>query len=384
MSSPLEGIRVVSMAEQYPGPYCTLLLADMGADVIMVERPGVGDPARGPGGMSDFFAALNRNKRSVTANLRSEGGRQVVHRLIQAADVFVEGFRPGVCDRLGVGYGALRELNPRLVYASLSGFGQSGPYRERPAHDLSYQAMAGLLAGLIPSGRFDSLPAVAIGDLSSGMFTALGVLAALLARHRNGRGQYLDISMTDGLLSWMTIALSGQMWRGSGAEVVPIGPAYGVYQCADGKFISLSIVLEDHFWRNLCQAIGREDLAALNALQRWQRRDELAGVLAEAMRTRPRDEWVEALARADVASGPVYELSEVLEDPQFQERGMFADFEGPGGETTSLVNHPLRFSETPAEIRRLAPTLSEHTREVLSELGYSADEIAALRQAEAI
>jgi crotonobetainyl-CoA:carnitine CoA-transferase CaiB-like acyl-CoA transferase len=384
VSPPLEGIRVVSMAEQYPGPYCTLLLADMGADVITVERPGVGDPSRGPGGMSDFFAALNRNKRSVTANLRSEGGRQVVHRLIEAADVFVEGFRPGVCDRLGVGYQALRELNPRLVYASLSGFGQSGPYRERPAHDLSYQAMAGLLAGLIPSGCFDNLPAVAIGDLSSGMFTALGILAALLARQRTGRGQYLDVSMTDGLLSWMTVALSGQMWRGSGAEVVPIGPAYGVYQCADGKYVSLSIVLEDHFWRNLCGAIGREDLAALNVLERWQRREDLAEVLAEAMRTRPRDEWVEALAQADVASGPVYDLSEVLEDPQFRERGMFVDFEGRGGQTTRLVNHPLRFSETPAEIRRLAPTLSEHTEEVLSELGYSADEIAALHQAGAI
>jgi crotonobetainyl-CoA:carnitine CoA-transferase CaiB-like acyl-CoA transferase len=381
MSPPLEGIRVVSIAELYPGPFCALLLADMGADVIMVERPGTGDPARGPGGMSDFFAALNRNKRSVTANLRSEGGRGVVYRLVETADAFLEGARPGVCDRLGVGYEALRAVNPRLVYASLSGFGQSGPYRDRPAHDLTYQGMAGLLADLIPSGRFDGLPAVAIGDLSSGMFTALGILAALSARERTGRGQYVDVSMTDGLLSWMVVGLSGRMWRGEDPVIVGAGPAYAVYECADGKFISLSIVLEDHFWRNLCRAIGRDDLAGLNVIERWQQRSELTEVLAEAMRSRPRDEWAEALAQADVASGPVYDLGEVLTDRHFRERGMFVELEGSGGERTPLVNHPLKFSETPPSIRRLAPRVGEHTEEVLGELGYRADEAAALREA---
>jgi crotonobetainyl-CoA:carnitine CoA-transferase CaiB-like acyl-CoA transferase len=171
------------------------------------------------------------------------------------------------------------------------------------------------------------------------------------------------------------------MWRGEDPVIVGAGPAYGVYQCADGKFVSLSIVLEDHFWRNLCRAIGRDDLGGLNVLERWQRRSELTQVLAEAMLSRPRDEWVEALAQADVASGPVYDLGEVLADPHFRERGMFVDFEGPGGERTPLVSHPLRFSETPTSIRRLAPQVGEHTDELLSDLGYGADEVAALREA---
>ena len=383
MTGPLEGIRIISMAEQYPGPYCTLLLADMGADVILVERPQGGDPARGPAGISDFFAALARNKRSVTVDLKKEAGREVVRRLAADADAFVEGFRPGVARRLGVGYEDLRRVNPRLVYASISGFGQTGPYRDRPAHDLSYQAMAGLLYNLIPGGNFEGRPAVAIGDLSSGMFSALAIVAALTARQRTGQGQYIDVSMTDGLLSWMTTALASQLNRGGWGDPIGGEPAYGVFRCADGRFLTLSIAFEDHFWRNLCGALGRPDLAGLGGLERRRRRQELAGIIQDIIATRPRDEWVDLLVRADVACGPVSTLEEVAADPHFRERGMFLEWEGPG-EHRWLVNHPLKFSETPASVRRPAPRLGEHTEEVLTEIGYSRQEVARLREEGAV
>jgi crotonobetainyl-CoA:carnitine CoA-transferase CaiB-like acyl-CoA transferase len=376
---PLHGIRVISMAEQYPGPYCTMLLADMGADVILVERPGRGDPARGPTGMSDHFAALSRNKRSIAVDAKQEAGREVVCRLARAADVLVEGFRPGVMERLGLGYAALQEVNPGLIYCSITGYGQDGPYRSRPGHDLSYQALAGLLASLIPTGRFDGRPGVAIGDLSSAMFAALGIVAALVARAQTGRGQYIDVSMTDGLVSWMGTALTAALnhpeaHRGAGAGE----PAYGVFRCADGRFLTLSIAHEDHFWRNLCAVLDRPDLAALPSGERRQRRAELREWLQSALLARARDEWVEILVAADVPAGPVLSLPEVVNDAQLTGRGLFGRFDDRSG--MGHVGHPIRFSETPAAVRTPPPALGADTDQVLTAIGYSAGEIAALRK----
>lgn len=383
MAPPLDGLRVISMAEQYPGPYCTLLLADMGADVVLVERPRVGDPSRGPGGMSDFFAALNRNKRSVAVDLKTAAGREICRRLIAGADVFIEGFRPGTMDRLGLGYSALRELNPRVVYCSLSGFGQNGPYRLRPAHDISFQGIAGLLANLIDKGSFADRPGVAIGDLSSGMFAALGILAALWARERTGRGQYVDVSMADGLVSWMTTALTSVINGGRPLDL-SAGAGYGVYKTADGKYLTLSIALEPHFWRNLWQTVGRPDLAEISFLDRLKRNQELQAVIEEILLTKTRDEWVEMLAAADVPSAPVLSLEEVARDPQVQARGMIVEWEAPDGRKIGMVNHPIQFSDTPASIRRAAPELGEHTEEVLREAGYGSEDMARLREAGAV
>jgi crotonobetainyl-CoA:carnitine CoA-transferase CaiB-like acyl-CoA transferase len=382
LSAPLEGIRVVSLAEQYPGPYCTLLLADMGADVVLAERPGSGDPSRGPNGMSDFFASLNRNKRSITVNLKSEEGCEVCRRLMKWADVFVEGFRPGTMDRLGLGYEVAGKINPRLIYCSISGFGQSGPYRDRPAHDLSFQSMAGLLANLIKKGNFADRPGVAIGDLSSGMFAVIGILAALEARHRTGRGQYVDVSMMDGLVSWMGTAIDSQLKTGHTMEMG--GAAFGVYKTKDSRYVSLSVALEPHFWRNLWQAVGRPELGQLSFIERWQRNDELEGILREVFLTKTRDEWVEVLASGDVPSGPVLTLDEVATDPQVQAREMVVDWRSPDGKTEKLVNHPIRFSETPAGLRLPAPRLGEHADEVLSEIGYKKEEIERLHDAGAV
>ncbi len=383
MPQTLEGIRVISMAEQYPGPYCTMLLADMGADVVLVERPGTGDPARGMGGgTSGFFAAVNRNKRSVAVNLKSEGGREALASLLRDADVFVEGFRPGVMARLGFDYARVRALNPRIVYCSISGYGQTGPYRDRPGHDLSYEALAGVLANLIPDGDFEHRPNVAMADLSSAMFATAGILGALLHRERHGAGQHVDVSMTDGMVSWMTIALSAALQTGQARGGVAGGePAYGVFRCADGKWITLSVAHEDHFWRNLCGVLGRDDLATLSGHERRARRDELVRVLQDAMATRPRDAWVATLAAADVACGPLLAIDEVPDDPQVRARGMIGEAPGPDGGVLRYVAHPVKYSGAPTPFRRPAPALGEHTTDVLRAAGYDDAAIAALRSA---
>jgi len=371
------------MAEQYPGPYCTLLLADMGADVILAERPGFGDPSRGPTGMSDFFSSLNRNKRSIAINLKSDQGREVCHRLLTKADVFVEGFRPGTMDRLGMGYEDVGKSNPGIVYCSISGFGQDGPYRDRPAHDLSFQGIAGLLSNLIDKGSFDNRPAVAIGDLSSGMFAVIGILAALIARRQTGRGQHVDVSMADGLVSWMTAGLTMQLRTGHAFDMSG-GAGFGVYKTADGKYVTLSVAMEPHFWRNLWNTLGKPEIASTSFLERIRRNRELEEILRETFLTKTRDEWVEILAAGDVPSGPVLTLNEVADDPQIKAREMVIDWEAPDGHREWMVNHPIRFSSTPASIRMPAPTLGQHTEELLMELGYSGLEAAALREAGAV
>jgi crotonobetainyl-CoA:carnitine CoA-transferase CaiB-like acyl-CoA transferase len=323
MESLLKGIKVLSMAERYPGPYSTLLLAELGADVILLERPSTGDPSRL---FADHFNALNRNKRSIAVDLRVERGREICYELTEHSDVFTEGFRPGVVKCLGVDRESIGKVNPRIIYCSISGHGQDGPYRDWPAHDLTYQAMAGLLAHLIPSGSFPAGSGVAIGDLSSGMFATIGVLAAPIARERLGPGQYVDVSMWAGLLSWMTVPLATFLRRGSLPPSETRGdPAYGVFATKDGKYLTLSIAHEDYFWRNLCHAIGRDNLADLSRESRHERREELRATLDEVLSHKPRDEWVKLLIAADIPCGPVLTLEEVVVDPQVVHRGMITE-----------------------------------------------------------
>jgi len=377
---PLEGVRVLSMAEQLPGPYCTMLLGDLGAEVILLERPGTGDPARM---IPAFLSILGRNKKSITVNLKSEKGRDICYKLAETSDVFLEGFRPGVLTRLGTDYESIKRINPTIIYCSISGYGQGGPYWDRPGHDLSYQATAGLLANLIESGNFPAGPGVAIADLSSAMFATIGILAALRARDTFGVGQYVDISMTDGLVSWMSVALGLHFGTGSSLLAVGREPAYGVFQAKDKKYLTLSIAHEDHFWRNLCHAIGKDELAELPREQRHQRRDELVGMLRDVLATKSSQEWVELLSKADVPCGPVYTIEEVTSDPQILHRGMIVEVDSPEGKVKQVA-HPIKFSETPAQIRMLLPKLGEHTEEILSSLGYSLGEIEELRKEEAI
>jgi crotonobetainyl-CoA:carnitine CoA-transferase CaiB-like acyl-CoA transferase len=360
----LEGIRIVSLAEQYPGPYATLLLADLGADVILVERPGVGDPARQ---FPAFHAALNRNKRSVALNLKADSDKDRFRDLVASADVLLEGFRPGTMGRLGLGYEAMASINPGLVYASISGFGQTGPYRNRPAHDLSYQALAGFLHGQVAT-RSTQLPSdIAVGDLSSGMFAALGILAALLARARTGRGAYIDVSMTDGLVSWMSVMVGPAMNREPLADIAA-EPAYGLFECKDGKLLSLSIAHEDWFWKPLCMLIGMDDVADLKRAQRTQREVELVARIGKAIAAAPRPKWAEQLDAAGIPWGPVNAIEEVASDPHFVERGLFRNVTEAGGRHRRYVAQPLIFDGHRPGPTRGVPTLGEHTDEVLSEL----------------
>lgn len=364
MVSLLSDIRIVSLAEQYPGPYATLLLADLGADVILVERPGAGDPARQ---FPAFHAALNRNKRSVALDLKTEAGKADLRDLVASADVLMEGFRPGTAERLGFGPAAMAALNPRLVYVSISGFGQTGPYRDRPAHDLSYQAIAGFLYRQAGSRSTETPSDIAVGDLSSGMFAALGTLAALHERSRTGKGKYIDVSMTDGLVSWMSVMLGPVM---NGAPLADIGaePAYGLFECQDGKMLSLSIAHEDWFWMPLCGLLGMQDAAPLDRAQRTARETELAKRIAGAIAQCPRDAWAAQLDAAGIPWGPVNSIQEVADDPHFVARGMFSESSDAGGGKARYVAQPLVFDGVHPGPSRGVPGLGEHTEDVFSTL----------------
>jgi crotonobetainyl-CoA:carnitine CoA-transferase CaiB-like acyl-CoA transferase len=363
----LAGLRVLDLTRLLPGGYCTLLFADHGADVIKVEDTGAGDYARAD---PSAFASLNRGKRSIQLDLKSEGGRRAFLRLAAGADVVIESFRPGVMDRLGVGYEVLREARPSLVYCAITGYGQDGPLRDRAGHDLNYLARAGVL-GL--SGEAGGPPVQAsaqIADLAGGaLMAAFGVLAAL----RSGEGQFVDISMADGALSLLAMPFAGMLAGGDvprRGELILGGRllCYRVYECADG-YVSVG-ALEPKFWAAFCRGVGREDLVShqFDAPGSWAH-----GEVSDVLRGRTRAEWEAFNAEHDSCLEPVLDADEVVRDPQVVARGMVAD---------GLLATPVRLSATPGDSARGGPPgLGEHTIEVLREAGYDTSEIEALRAA---
>jgi crotonobetainyl-CoA:carnitine CoA-transferase CaiB-like acyl-CoA transferase len=358
-----DGVKVLSLAEQYPGPYATLLLADLGADVVLVERPRGGDPSRV---FAPFFRALARNKRSCCIDLKAPEGQAQLRALARNADVVLEGFRPGTMDRLGVGYEALREHNPRLIYASISGFGQTGPYRDRTAHDLSYQAVSGLLFDQIGQERLN-LPTVAFGDLGSAMFAAFAVAAALYGREKTGLGTSIDVSMTDGLVSWMTTFL-GPAMSGEPAFAVFEEPAYGAFACKGGARLTLSIAHEDHFWRALCEVLELPEAAALKGPERVQRNAELRSAIAGKLLLQPLEHWAPLFDARSIPWSPLNTLQQVLDDPHFRARGLFGAV-ARKGIAEGHVLQPVKFSAYGSSLRRPSPELGEHTAEVIEEYG---------------
>lgn len=369
---PLAGVRVISLAQQYPGPFATMVLADLGADVVLVERPGTGDPARAfPG----FFGALARGKRSVALDLKCDAGRAAMRRLIAGAGVLLEGFRPGTMTRLGLGPEVLLHDQPGLVYVSISGFGQTGPHRARPGHDLTYQAEAGMLYEHLPPSPPPRAPALALGDLSAGMFAVQAVLLGLVGQSRTGRGGYYDISMAD-CLTTLLAAHAGPVLNASGPPGFPYEPGYGVFVTSDGEYLALGIAHEDPFWRALCDVTGLEADRDLDASARRAEHERLAGLLSAAIARRSAAEWEKILSAADVPYGRVRSLADLPGTAQSKARGLFTSPDGPTGAVN--VRQPLVIDGTAPGPARGAPALGEHTVQVLHEAGLAADAIAGL------
>lgn len=351
----LAGLRIVSMAEQYPGPFCTMILTDMGADVIQVERPGAGDPSRF---LKSFYESLNRGKRSVALDIRDAEDRKRLLDLIASADVFLEGFRPGKLAAYGLGYDDLARLNPRLIYCSISGYGQTGPYRNRPAHDLTIQGVAGALTERLKGDVSGLPPATLLGDGAAALFAVIGVLSALTARNRSGRGTFIDVSMTDSVLAMQTpfLASVGE----DGPPPPQAEPAYDVFRCADGSFLSLSIAHEDAYWARLCDDLGLHDLAGLLRPERVARRQELQSRIAGEISKFPLAHWSSLFDASDQMWGPAHTLADVGNDPHIAARGLIETLRRTDGTTQPVVRQPIRFSAYANAPLRRAPELDEH------------------------
>jgi len=380
----LEDVRVLDLSRLAPGPFCTMLLADLGADVLLVEPPADSKAGRAPGVGGDAHNALGRNKRSIVLNLRDDAAREVFYQLAASADVVLEGFRPGVVKRLGVDYETLREKNPRLVYCSLSGYGQTGPYAQVVGHDINYISVGGALGLTGWPGQPPAIPMNIIADFAGGgLHAAYAILAALHARDRTPtrRGQYVDIAMSDGVLYLLAQHVSAYFASGrvpqAGATVLNgAAPHYNVYQCRDGGWISLGS-LEPHFWANLCRVTGREDF--IPHQYDADKRDEIFAHFRAQFASKPRDEWFAILKRTDICAAPVYALDEALSDPHNLARGMVVEVDASDGSRVKQIGIGTKLSETPGSVRSTMPKPGQHTDEVLASLGYDAAAIAALR-----
>ncbi len=402
MTMPLEGITVLDLTRLAPGPYCTMILADLGADVIKIEEPGppTGRRAAQAAGLSTVppprygvnrhspHWALNRNKKSMGLNLKHDEARQIFYQLAERADVVVEEFRPGVAKRLGIDYETLRQRNPRLIYCAVTGYGQTGPYKDLVGHDINYISTAGCLGMIGPQGGPPVIPHNIIADFAGGgMQAAIGVLAALMARERTGRGQFVDIAMTDGVYSLLVSQLSTYFATGvaprRGETMLDGGVHYyNVYETKDGKWISIGSI-EPWFYANLCKALGREDLLPYEFAE-GERQEEIKRTFREIFKTKTRDEWFEILTQSDICVGKVYDLDETETDPHLRAREMIVEVEHPEGGKMKQVGIAVKLSDTPGQIRFLAAPLGTHTEEVLTGLGYAKEKIAELRAAGAI
>ena len=380
-AKPLAGVRVLDLTRLLPGAMATLHLADMGADVVKIEDTEAGDYSRSMGrvrdGMSDSFRLLNRNKRAMRLDLKRARGRDAFLRLARRADVVVESFRPGVVARLGVGYDAVSSLNPRIVYCSISGYGQDGPYAQRAGHDINYIGYAGI-GDQIGTRESPVVPNFQIADLLGGaLVPAMGILAALLDARSSGRGRYVDASMTDATLAHAVFPLLGLLEQGKaparGTGMLDGGlPCYNVYRTKDGHFLAVG-ALERKFWTNLCDTLGTPELKDKHLVYGADA-EPVKARLAAVFATRTRKDWTEALAGADCCVSPVLTIDQALSDEQLRARTMIVD-----GDGIAQLALPLKFSEFEFGIDRNAPAPGEHTREILREVGFGDAEIAAMR-----
>jgi crotonobetainyl-CoA:carnitine CoA-transferase CaiB-like acyl-CoA transferase len=388
MAAALDGIRILDLSRLLPGPFCTMLLADFGADVIKVEEPKRGDYIREwqprIGANSGFHVVLNRNKRSLTLNLKSPEGKEIFRQLARQADVVLEGFRSGVMTRLGLDYERLKTLNPRLVYAALSGYGDHGPRVQRAGHDINYLAISGVLSYSGRDGR-PTLPGVQIADLGGGaLLAAFSLVLALLVRERQGEGQYIDLAMLDGSFLWNCMRWGKYLADGQipcpGDDMLNHDFAcYNLYETKDGRHMSLG-ALEPQFWRAFCGAVAHPEWDRADYIEPGAHQKVLTMEVAELFKERTQAEWVAHFSKHDCCCEPVLNLEEAQRDPQIHARRMVVDLMHERWGTYRQLGIAPKFSGTPGTLRSHAPELGEHTEAILTELGYAAAQIEELRR----
>lgn len=371
MDAALAGIKMIDLSRMLPGPYCSMILADHGARVIAIEdRKYMAD--------NIFLSPVNRNKDHMTLNLKTKEGQEIFFKLISDADVLMEGFRPGVTKRLGIDYETLKEINPGIIYCSISGYGQDGPYIDIAGHDVNYLSFAGILDIIGEKDKSPCIPGIQIADLvGGGMNAALGILLALVARERTGKGQYIDISMTDGMVGLLPVPLNifqknGTAPQRSDTFLSHRYACYNVYETADGRYISIGAV-ENRFWKNLCDVLGVPEYAPLQYDD--NHREEILDFVRNAFKKKTQDEWVEELRDKDVCWGKVQNLEEVLNDPLFLAREMVGEVKDNKGESVTVLGIPVKLSDTPGSIRTAPVGFGESTKKILEELGYTEKDI---------
>lgn len=381
MKKPLEGIKVLDLSRLLPGPYASMMLADMGAEVIKVEDTGLGDYFRTT--QKDSFLTLNRNKKAMNLNLKDPKGKEIFLKLVEKYDVVLEQFRPGTMDKLGVGYEVCKKVNPGIIFCSLSGYGAYGPYRDLVGHDNNYLGLTGLLSSIHDEEGNPVIPGIYIGDMTSAAWAIISILTAVIGRQNNGgKGQFLDVAISDSLLTLLNCYAAAELYKGEFFDLTKGVAWYTSYRCKDGKYITVGSV-EPKFWKGFCDLIGRSDFVENQTPKTDAEKAKLKSEIAEIMKTKTQAEWVELAGMKDICFSPVKTLKEAFADPHTIARKMIAEIDIPGEGKVKTIAYPVKFSETPFEASECTPPPERgaHTEEALLGVGYTKQEIEEFRKA---